>query len=617
MTALTIKIDLKALTSKRVQLIVTLVLCGLIILSGTFAWFSVTQNVRNEFFGYIPRVNLHDDFNEPNKDIYVENTSGEPVLVRVKLLEYMEWGPTSDPDQNKLPNASADRADTANWFHHHGYAPEDLPADVGADPFHNYWSWTTGGQKWYVPATDAQASADAPGTGETDGRIVQDPRTDAQLKTAWVDRGLLNTDGSVADNDLKALLDDLDAKRRDLYVLYRLPDNPDPSDPANDPADYWDGAAIGAVREAMNEAQAAVNAYLDEHYSTTAGAVDETRRIRQTRMANIYTMAEWIDIGSPMGDFWVIDADGWAYWASPLESGSATGLLVDSVTATSLLNSEIRDRKARYYYAIDVSMQAATAEPADMDDPADCENYTGFWRHPQVTAAHEEASGAAQTLLEAVARAARADGSGGVSTLALETQERGVFWYQANGVWQYDDGRWTFDGEDWLLEGEYYPFDESKWTMTDGEWWYWDDVWYFNGDEWYQILQDPAPPEETPGIPPDGQVPAGTPPAVTETPPVETTAPPVDETPSVEPTVPPATETPPAEPTVPPATEAPPAEPTVPPTTEPPPVETEVPPTHAEPPAEPSAPPADGDGQNEQAGPGGEAGTGDEVPSEE
>ena len=31
------------------------------------------------------------------------------------------------------------------------------------------------------------------------------------------------------------------------------------------------------------------------------------------------------------GNFWVWDADGWAYWANPIEPGTATGLLLDGI----------------------------------------------------------------------------------------------------------------------------------------------------------------------------------------------------------------------------------------------------------------------------------------------
>ena len=44
----------------------------------------------------------------------------------------------------------------------------------------------------------------------------------------------------------------------------------------------------------------------------TIDSVDESGiRARQTRLAQIRTMAYWKSDGSPIGDFWVIDQDGW------------------------------------------------------------------------------------------------------------------------------------------------------------------------------------------------------------------------------------------------------------------------------------------------------------------
>ena len=45
-------------------------------------------------------------------------------------------------------------------------------------------------------------------------------------------------------------------------------------------------------------------------------------------------MAHWKSDGSPIGDFWVIDQDGWVYWAAPLNPGESTGLLLNKVSQT-------------------------------------------------------------------------------------------------------------------------------------------------------------------------------------------------------------------------------------------------------------------------------------------
>jgi len=79
-----------------------------------------------------------------------------------------------------------------------------------------------------------------------------------------------------------------------------------------------------------------------------------------TRYAQVLTMAQWIYDGSRIGDYWVIDTDGWAYWASPLRSGEATGLLLNSVT-------RIEAPQLDYYYGIYVEAQMATRTGAEID----------------------------------------------------------------------------------------------------------------------------------------------------------------------------------------------------------------------------------------------------------
>lgn len=40
------------------------------------------------------------------------------------------------------------------------------------------------------------------------------------------------------------------------------------------------------------------------------------------------------DKAQVMGDFWVWDDDGWAYWANAIQPDTATGLLLDGIELT-------------------------------------------------------------------------------------------------------------------------------------------------------------------------------------------------------------------------------------------------------------------------------------------
>ena len=84
-------------------------------------------------------------------------------------------------------------------------------------------------------------------------------------------------------------------------------------------------------------------------------------RAQQTRSAEVLTMAQWIDGGSTIGDYWVIDTDGWAYWAAPLLPENATGLLLNRVT-------RIAAPQYDYFYGINVVAQMATQDLHDVDN---------------------------------------------------------------------------------------------------------------------------------------------------------------------------------------------------------------------------------------------------------
>jgi len=91
---------------------------------------------------------------------------------------------------------------------------------------------------------------------------------------------------------------------------------------------------------------------------------------KQTAFAQVLTMTQWKAEGSPIGDYWVIDADGWAYWAAPLKPGQATGLLLNSVTQT-------KPPAKDYYYGINVAAQMATKDGA-IDSNGLKDNYERF-----------------------------------------------------------------------------------------------------------------------------------------------------------------------------------------------------------------------------------------------
>ncbi|MDR1540685.1 MAG: immunoglobulin domain-containing protein [Clostridiales bacterium] len=248
----------------------------ILVITGTLAWTNFNQSALNEWQGSSPEIGgtLHDDFCQPNKDIYVENWGEHPFFVRVKLEEYMEMGDGAgvklDPVSNKAVSLApgADIDDTDTWKpYNHGNEGE---------VFRDYWKWTMGGSKYYFPAPES-----------------------------------LRQNGG------------------DGYIDSLSPEDIGPFD--------------------INE------------YGVHS---------KETPVASIMTIAQWNSEGCPMGYIWVLDSDGWAYWAAPVLPGQATGLLLDNVE---LVKPPIQD----YYYGINVKAQMATKDGKAEEDGI-IDNYTKF-----------------------------------------------------------------------------------------------------------------------------------------------------------------------------------------------------------------------------------------------
>jgi len=132
------------------------VVCALaLFMAGTFAWEQIINHV-NEFTGKRDDVTMHDDFDPSTgqKDVYVENQGSKPIFIRVKLNEAMNltsytWRPAA-----------------GDWTTHtYGTTAENCGhANAAGKLFHDYFKWTMGGWKYYVPAAGLE-------------QIVHDTRT--------------------------------------------------------------------------------------------------------------------------------------------------------------------------------------------------------------------------------------------------------------------------------------------------------------------------------------------------------------------------------------------------------------------------------------------------------
>ena len=309
----------------------TALLLSVSILTTTLGWSNLTQVARNEAKDIVanPGGRLHDDFDGKNKDIYVENftdpENGQEVYARIRLREYMELGAEAgDPDAE-------------------GYAAEPLVAGTKIDDpstwpvytlgtaedraFAEYWTWDNdGGSTVYMPTFNVNKdSIEADINGTLEGTTVGDD----------------------------VYYDD--------YVAYAVGDK------------VTGDEIYDADKNDIDEGESAVE-------GTNIKTVEDVEHTaKETLGATVIAMKDWD--GTP-GAFWVYDEDGWAYWAQPIEPGTATGLLLDEIT-----HDEIDDS---WYYAINVEAQFITADGVGFEDN------TGFY------ADDETVSDKAKALLKAI-----------------------------------------------------------------------------------------------------------------------------------------------------------------------------------------------------------------------
>ena len=192
---------------KLVSAITAVSVAAAILLTGTFAWQSISHQALNETMSAVnPGARLHDDFNGRNKDVYVENFTdpndgGVPVYARVRLDEYMEIGPgAGEQDGNTATSLveGGELNDVATWKTH---IPGDtIESGAEDDPFHEYWSWRTGGSTIYMPTFNKNKDslkADVNGTYE--GTTPDDDTHYDDYHAYTLDEQ--KTDDAVYDND--------------------------------------------------------------------------------------------------------------------------------------------------------------------------------------------------------------------------------------------------------------------------------------------------------------------------------------------------------------------------------------------------------------------------------
>ena len=323
-----------------------------VMMSGTFAWQSISQTALNEASDVInPGGRLHDDFNGENKDIYVENFADEDIYARIRLSEYFEVVMNYDTKvetREQILGGEDDQGErTYTLFT--GYDSDgELSAGMAQDGT-SYWNWITGGETLYMPTFNMNKDsleADVNGiyesgiVGTISDRILDLDSDDAQYRfyTNWAEFYGENGVTGLGATKMGTEIYDGDANSND---------------------EVGNDFSQGNLEEKAN----ARNVVLVD---TTEDGFPLTHAVKQTGNGTLMSMQEWIDNGSQPGNYWVYDTDGWVYWAQAIEPDTATGLLLDSIE----LNQVMDDT---WYYAIHVEAQFVTADDVGKKDG------TGFY----------------------------------------------------------------------------------------------------------------------------------------------------------------------------------------------------------------------------------------------
>ncbi len=335
--------------NRRKKAALAVALVALLAMAGTFAWANYTQRAVNEAVSSAQQGGrLHDDFTfetaaTSNKDVYVENfqkkeEGGVPIYARVRFLEYMEKGPnagknnsaaTSVATEGELGETSTGNGPTLlnrdSWTLHH-FEPVD-----GTDEdykFREYWDWTYG--------------------SSADGSTVYMPTFNKNKDSYEAD-----VNGSYQDTDASGNPDPYFN-----YHVYSIGDK------------VTENASYDADDDTTDEAGGnymSNNGFKKDgrtRLSGTGGSDGSNYRIQSEehlaantlQTQKVISMADWKDPagsykGKP-GNYWVYDDDGWAYWADPIDPGTATGLLLTNIAPKAIGDD--------WYYGIEVQAQFAS-----------------------------------------------------------------------------------------------------------------------------------------------------------------------------------------------------------------------------------------------------------------
>lgn len=304
---------LQSTKKRKFSAVITLIIAVAVMLTSTYAWSSISQSATNYIYGGDSGGRVHDDFDGENKDVFAENYGTTPLFVRIMLTEFMsiggvpfEPGSTFEDRDTWTPHIPVTSSNPLN---------DDPSFNVnveGGRQFRDYVTWTMGGHKIFMPTFNHDNTC---------------------LRTNTTGIGMDDIDGGP------------NAYGDGSHGMWQV------GDYHEDYLTRATGAPIWRRHYARSTLQPTTTAML------------EGTPVMPNANNGVITMAQWELAGRPTGAFWVIDVDGWSYWAQPLWPGEATSLLLDQIHVNP-------PGGGRWEYAINVIGQFATVDYLDMFDDA-------------------------------------------------------------------------------------------------------------------------------------------------------------------------------------------------------------------------------------------------------
>ena len=309
-------------TKKENRRLRNLVILSLILLliGGSYAFTAFNQRAINDRENQVDTLaggRMHDYYNREteNKDVFVENYDEGPIMVRIRLSEFLETRQGTDGPWTPLV-AGTERNNLDSWTTWMP-SPTDIDDRLNTNPsnaFDTYarltFGWSREGRfaPWYMPTFNHNtADAMTAAAGHARDYIAGGGATDGV------------TDGATHPGDGT---DDYWSEG-DVYT--------------NDATPPWPGATL------THEA---------------------TQNLQQQRAP--MTIEQWDQLPprQQIGDFWVVDHQtGWAYWASLLEPAETTSYLLDAAEMTEAIKQTVVN--GSYYYGIHVESDLILPENSD------------------------------------------------------------------------------------------------------------------------------------------------------------------------------------------------------------------------------------------------------------